>query len=50
MVLSSFLFYFVVLLISFVMMTHVFTFFELLQRHRQEPHLRCRACSPITSS
>ncbi len=29
-VLSSFLFYFVVLLISFVMMTHVFTFFELL--------------------
>jgi len=30
MVLSSFLFYFLVLLISFVMMTHVFTFFELL--------------------
>jgi LPS export ABC transporter permease LptG len=29
-VLSSFLFYFVVLLVSFVMMTHVFTFFELL--------------------
>ncbi|HEV2199795.1 MAG TPA: LptF/LptG family permease [Bryobacteraceae bacterium] len=30
MVLSSFLFYFLVLLVSFVMMTHVFTFFELL--------------------
>ena len=30
MVLSSFLFYFLVLLITFVMMTHVFTFFELL--------------------
>ncbi len=29
-VLSSFLFYFVMLLVSFVMMTHVFTFFELL--------------------
>ena len=29
-VLSSFLFYFVVLLVTFVMMTHVFTFFELL--------------------
>lgn len=30
MVLSSFLFYFLVLLVTFVMMTHVFTFFELL--------------------
>jgi LPS export ABC transporter permease LptG/LPS export ABC transporter permease LptF len=29
-VLSTFLFYFVLLLVSFVMMTHVFTFFELL--------------------
>src|SRR5204863_404853 len=29
-VLSSFLFYFVMLLVSFVAMTHVFTFFELL--------------------
>ncbi len=44
-ILSTFLFYFALLLFSFVMMTHVFTFFELLGEivHNQIPFMKVLA-------